>query len=501
MAKKTLALILCILMILPMAVACAETGTGVTTTEPAQDATTVGGTEPEETELKSSVLPDDLDFKQETVMILSRNSDFIADEICVDDINGSIVNDNVFRRDQKVQKLLGVIFESRKLTGDQYVVSTELRNAAQTGEHRFDISANSTYSTIMYTGESILCDLKECEYLDLDAVYWSQGFNDSASIGDRQFLATGAISMSLFRYMFVTFYNKRVLEESGYKSMYEIVDEGKWTLDYQIQIAKELYKDNDGSGTVTEGDRVGFLGATVLYVDPYWSSCDITIVKKDSDNLLEYDLDTAKLSSVVDKLIVLYHDSNAWIDNSSGDDGKQTAMGNLFSNGLVGTTTMRLCSVETEQFTSMQDKYGVIPVPKYDELQEKHYTFLHDQFTSYGIASYHANDDKMLQMCGAVLEALALESYKLVVPAYYELALKGRYLDDPDSWRMLDMIYENVKLDPGVLYTKSLSSIHQIPRDMVRDGTNYVTSKAGTLKKLITKTQLPKLLDSLLSAK
>lgn len=500
MAKKTLALILCILMLLPMAVACAETGAGTTTTAENQVATTVADQDPEETELKSSALPDDLDFKQATVVILSRNSDFITDEICVDDINGSIVNDNVYRRDAKVQELLGVIFESRKLTGDQYAVSTELRNAAQTGEHRFDISANSSYSTIMYTGENILCDLKECKYLDLDAIYWSQGFNESASIGNRQFLATGAISMSLFRYMFVTFYNKRVLEDAGQRNLYDVVDEGKWTLDYQIQLSKEVYKDNDGSGTVTEGDLVGFCGSTVLYIDPYWSSCDITIVKKDADNLLEYDLDTAKLSTVVDKLIELYHNSDAWIDKSSGDDGKQTAMGNLFASGMVGTTTMRLCSVETEQFTSMSDEYGVIPVPKYDEEQEKYYTFLHDQFTSYGIASYHAKDDEMLQMCGAVLEALALESYKIVVPAYYELALKGRYLDDPESWRMLDIIYENIKIDPGVLYTKSLSSIHQIPRDMVRDGINTVSAKASTLKKLITKTQLPKLLESLLSA-
>jgi hypothetical protein len=138
-------------------------------------------------------------------------------------------------------------------------------------------------------------------------------------------------------------------------------------------------------------------------------------------------------------------------------------------------------------------------MPKYDENQEKYYTFLHDQFTSIGITSVLAKDTERVQMLGAVLEAMALESYKTVVPTYYEVALKGRYLEDSDSWRMLDMIYENVKVDAGVLYTKNIESVHQAPRDMVLNGRNIV---ASMMKKISTRVQnvlLPKLLEDLLS--
>ena len=503
MTKKIIALFLTLLMILPMALACAETGgEDVVTTSP--DAATVApdsaaDTTPEETELKSRVLPDDLKFGGETVVFLSRDSAFVNDEVTVDDINGAMVNDAIYHRNGRVQSKLDVVFESIKITGDNYVVSTELRNAANNGETYFDITANSTYSTIMYTGENILYDLTKCEYLDLGAIYWSQGFNDSASIGNAQYLATGAIALSLFRYMFVTFYNKDLVAATQYENLYDTVDDGKWTLDYLIQMTRDLYKDANGSGSVDEGDTVGFATSTVLYVDPYWSSCDIKIISKNEDNHLVYDLNVEKLSSVVDKLIELYHNSNTWVDNSSGDDGKQNALGTLFSNGSSASTTMRLCSVETEQFISMDSEYGVIPVPKYDEAQEKYYTYLHDQFTSYGITSVHAKDDEKIQMLGAVLEAMALESYKSVVPAYYETALKGRYLEDSESWRMLDMIYENVKLDPGVLYTKVLDSIHQAPRDMVKNGSNYVASSYKTKAKAIQNRLLPGLLEDLLA--
>ena len=503
MTKKALSLILAILMILPMAVACAETTGGENTSAPVADTTAPTGDAtgaPEETELVSKTLPAGLRFDGETVTILCRDNTFVADEMFVDDYNGAMINDAVYSRNEKVKSLLGIELEAHKIAGtDNYAISNELRNAASNGETYFDIAANSTYSTIMYTGENIFVNLKDCEYLDLDAVYWSQGFNDNASIGDAQYLATGAIALSLFRYMFVNFYNKPLLEAENCENLYTVVDEKRWTLDYQIQLSKDLYSDADGSGTVTEGDTVGFATSTILYVDPYWSSCDIPIISKDADNLYQFDLDLDKLSGTIDKLITLYHETNAWVDNTSTDDGKQTALGNLFSSGKVGVTCMRLCSVETEQFISMDDEYGVIPVPKYDEAQENYYTYLHDQFTSLGITSVLASDEERVQMLGAVLEAMALESYKTVVPAYFETALKGRYLEDSESWRMLDMIYENVRVDAGVLYTKVLDSIHQTPRDMVKNGRNTVASTTKKLSVKLEKQLLPGLLEDLLA--
>ena len=134
MAKKVLSLILAFLMILPMAVACAETNVGEDTTDPGVATEAPSGTdaatEPVETELKSQTLPDDLDFKGETVTILSRDAAFVSDEMWVDDQNGSMVNDAIYKRNEKVMEQLGVNIESIKLTGDAYLVSTELRNAA-----------------------------------------------------------------------------------------------------------------------------------------------------------------------------------------------------------------------------------------------------------------------------------------------------------------------------------------------------------------------------------
>ncbi len=496
--KKLTALILAVLMLLPTAIACAEPTQGntdnsnvATTTAPVNDETT------DDLEIKSELLPANLNYGGETVTILSRDYNFVVDEILVEDINGMVVNDNVYRRDERVQSQLGVTFESIKSGGsDAYALSEMLRTAANTDEAEFDIVANGTYSTIMYAAEGILCDLTDCEYLDLGAVYWSQGFNQGISMGDSQYLATGAIAVSLLRYMFVNFYNKQVLADAQWENLYDVVDDGRWTLDYQIELSKSVYKDADGSGTITEDDTIGYLACTNLHIDPYWSSCDVKIISKDSDNYLVYDLDQERLNGVVDKLINLFHYSNAYLRIHVNDTEDQDALGEFFGSGNVATTTMRLCSVETDSFLSMEDEYGVIPVPKYDEAQEDYYTFIHDQLTSFGITSVHKSDEERVQMLGAVLEALAVEGYNLVVPAYYDAALKGRYLRDSESWQMLDMIYENVKMDTGVLYTKSLNSLHQKMRTMVKDASNTVASTMGALKQSLSKRVIPQLNDA-----
>lgn len=499
MKLKVFALLLAILTVLPLVIACAETAPGdeVTTEDLAETTPSPDNTneEPVETILQSATLPDNLNFGGETIYFLSRDSVFVDDEVSVQDQNGAQVNDAIYNRNKRVEQLLGIKIDDRKITGDNYVVSTELRNAAKNGEANFDIAANSTYSTIMYTAENILVDLTECEYLDLDAIYWSQGFNEQASFGEAQYLCTGAMAISLFRYMFVTFYNKQLVENTEYEDLYGVVDSGKWTLDYQIKLAKDLYKDN-GDGNVTEDDTFGFATSTVLYVDPYWSSCDVTILKKNADNIPEYALDIEKVTSVFGKVIELYHRSSSWMDNSSGDDGKQNALSAIFSSGRAATTTMRLVSVETNDFLNMETEYGIIPVPKYDDAQEKYYTYLHDQFTSFGITSVVSRDEERVQMLGAVLEALALYSYRDVVPTYYELALKGRYLEDSESWRMLDMIYENVRIDAGVLYTKQLDSIHQVPRDPVKNGASSLTALFKA-KEVVVRRKLDALVDGI----
>ena len=85
-------------------------------------------------------------------------------------------------------------------------------------------------------------------------------------------------------------------------------------------------------------------------------------------------------------------------------------------------------------------------------------------------------------MLGAVLEYMAWSSYLNVVPVYYNVALKSKYMQDSASWDMLDKIYSGIYIDAGVLYTKRLNSVHQTPRTIVTGKTDITASKFKQLK-------------------
>ena len=67
----------------------------------------------------------------------------------------------------------------------------------------------------------------------------------------------------------------------------------------------------------------------------------------------------------------------------------------------------------------------------------------------------------------AIVEAMSAEGYKYIKPAYYELALGGRYSKDPDSVEMLDIIFQNRTISFTYLYQNSLGALQ---RDVIASG-------------------------------
>jgi hypothetical protein len=125
-----------------------------------------------------------------------------------------------------------------------------------------------------------------------------------------------------------------------------------------------------------------------------------------------------------------------------------TRQAQMFANGTVLLAPLHLQYAETSGFRNMHDEYGILPTPKYDENQKDYYSYVHDQYTIFMIPITVRD----AEMSGAVLEAMAYESYKTLTPAYFEVALKGRYANDPESRTMIDMITSNVLVDTAIIY-------------------------------------------------
>ena len=96
------------------------------------------------------------------------------------------------------------------------------------------------------------------------------------------------------------------------------------------------------------------------------------------------------------------------------------------------------------------------------------------------------------EFVGTVIEALSAESYKTVVPTFYEIALKTRYLRDSESKEVLDIVLDQRYFDFGFVYDNWQGYAYTVMfmlRDQNQNFESYYTKKYGTariqLKKVI----------------
>ena len=132
----------------------------------------------------------------------------------------------------------------------------------------------------------------------------------------------------------------------------------------------------------------------------------------------------------------------------------------LFSGILADVNDMR----------DMNTDYGFLPVPKYDETCEKYYTKVDAGNHMLCIPKTVSDTERT----SIILEALAAEGYRTVIPAYYEVALQRKYTRDVESSDMLDIIKEGRVFDIGYYFLGD--SLSLVGYDMAKAGKNNFAS-------------------------
>ena len=480
---RILAAFLAALMLLGSLASCGET---VEAPESTPAGTQADATVTEvETELTDE-LPDDLNYGGDEVTIISRYREgWTSGEIAVPELLGEDVNDAVYERNKAVEERLGVTIVSiEENNNDPSVVVNKVATAVKAGTNEYDIMAAACYMAVNESLNGTFTDLRQTEYLDFEKPWWSQGFNEVVEYHGAQYAVTGAMLLSMYRFAFVTVFNKDLFTNANQPFLYEYVENGTWTLDKQIELVPLFHQDNGNGKQDEEGDIYGLISNDFISVDPYWSACMVDIIQKNSDGDYEMVFDSGKLYDVAEKTIHLFYNTDDAMYNIKhyGLDDEQNDIRDMFSEGFGAMATLRIMELENGSIRNMEQQFGVVPMPKYDENQKQYRTLLHDQFTVICIPTTVKGD--RLDEMSAVLEALSSTSYKTVKPAYYETTLRTKIAQDPQSAEMMDIIINNIYIDAGIIYTNVLSTFHDKFRQIMGTGKNNVTSQFKSVSKM-----------------
>ena len=472
--KRILVLALSVLMVLSTFVACSPADGGGDSSAPAGNANT-----PTTPQKQIGNLDPNINLGEKEVVILSRGHAAFEDEVSVESGGGDPIDQAIYDRNSDVQRILNCVIKNVKAiettigtgdTGDAAVIA-ELKKT-RGPDCTYDIVSASAYTAFGNATEALCINLKDVDHLDLTQDYWAPYFNDDATIGNHQYFATGSISLSLRRMIFVTFFNSKITQERNIEDLYDVVTSGRWTLDYQAKILDGVYENSDGVTGATQGDFYGLVTNSHICIDPYWTACDVDILVKNSDDFFEFAPETEKLDSILKKLKDIYKTSHTYAFVGKSGDVDQDEIRQKFTNEEAMMATLRLIEVEAEDFRNMEN-YGILPMPKFDDAQTEYYSHAHDQFAVYGIVNKDSSDYDDL---GAVLECLAIESERTVKDAYFEIALKVKYSKDEQSWYMLDMIVRNLKINGGLLYTPKLGDLLQKLRNAVKNNSPTISA-------------------------
>lgn len=493
--KRIICAMLASLMVLGTLASCATgDGSGETTADPA-------ATETAQETLFSPDLPDDLDYEGDEVTIISRYKEgWTSGEIAVEGVKGEPVNDAVFERNRLVEQRLNIKIVSIEDNTDSHdAVVAQVARAVRGGLKDYDIMAAPCYKTVAETLNGTFVNLRsaECEYLDLSRPWWTQGFNEAVEYQGGQYAILGSMVLSMYRFGFVTVFNKDMFTDATQPFLYDYVKDGTWTLSKQAELAPLFYED-DGNGRQDEvGDVYGFVSSAYTNVDAYWSSCKLDIIRKDEDGNLQLVTDMERLNGTVDKLIHLFYNTGgaSYIIPGTNDDTIWFTIRQMFSDGSAAMASLRFMEMENAVMRNMEQEYGVVPTPKYDNNQDGYYTLLHDQFTVLAVPATVVGED--LAQMSAVLEAMSSSSYSVVKPVYYEENLRTKIAQDPTAADMMDIITENVYIDAGIIYIAVLGDYHHYLRSIVRGRSNSSVSLYKSInlacKKSITNNLVRKL--------
>lgn len=246
--------------------------------------------------------------------------------------------------------------------------------------------------------------------------------------------------------MYVTFFNKDMVETYHLEDPYTLVENGKWTVDKQLEMCKGLYSDLNGNGAKDIGDQYGQYAYT-LHLDSFLWGGDIIVLDTSGDTpVFSADFLGEKTLNLQEKVKGFFYDtSDGYLLTENSKVSQHFAAGlSLFWNDRCR---------QAISFAEKEINYGIIPIPKYDESQENYATLLGNPFSLYAIPKDSVTPD----MAGAVLECMASESYRKISPALYEVALKLKYSQDDVSAKMFDIAKSSVVFDLGRILSNALS--------------------------------------------
>lgn len=380
------------------------------------------------------------------------------------------VQDEVYRRNQKVSQKLGIHMNYTYINEPWNSIQGKIKETEDNGKDVPDLYCDMIYDMMSvsledgvfvnlyrYTTEN-LYDYSDGYYLSgyFDFTdengYLTNYMSDLSLTDDKQFLIASNYFMDVIRALIVLPFNIDLYatlvdkeDQNAYK-LFELVKYYNWTWD-EVAKLNTIYTgsgDENLSETLVMAIPVDGLSAIALTYSTSFQT--YTAVRDENGKITGYKMEQScdTLAKLFSKIADVVNTRGFYADPdvlAEKERKGQTLCRSSFKNGtiLFAAPTM-LGALESVEFQQMQDRFGVLPMPKLQAGTSTPYASIINGTGKVGALSFHSGNQ---QAMSAWVQYSSEESYS-VLTTYYDVAMKDTYTTDAGSKDMLDLIYDSI---------------------------------------------------------
>ena len=258
---------------------------------------------------------------------------------------------------------------------------TIAKTAILGGEQIADVLMLRGHKTMEMAIEGLYFNVNELPHLNLKAEYWDQRIQQEYLIGDKLLCIDGDYTFAGSLATHVVIYNDTMYNDLGYYTKYgtpfELVSEGKWTIDMMYEMMANTSADLNGDQVMDENDSWGYIGERGMpYAFLLGSGKKALSTNNGSLTLnMQNDSEWETMLNIIAKMVNVGQSDDCIVADRDikGDNvwGVATDMFKL-DRALFRSTSL----TAVMDLVDMKSDYGILPIPKYNEDQDGYYCMM-----------------------------------------------------------------------------------------------------------------------------
>ncbi len=408
--------------------------------------------------------------------------------------SGDRLENVIYNRNRKVEEKLGITIVEHAIEYPGWSGITEsidsLMQSIASGDHTYDVAYIPLAFKPGLITEKYLYNLYDLPGMNLDSEWWDQNMINSLTINGNLYAATSPLHLMSIDMSWVILFNQDMMEDLKLELPYQTVKDGNWTLDKFAEYVKASVSLNGDDGFQpfsAEGNSVYGIAHHPTAIEGFMYAAGNRLVVEENGNY-SINLENEHFYNTLDKLYALFDKTNGNREGNSDVNADNSYYGMFRENRAMFLT----CELKTTGvMRDLNQTFGLLPCPKYDESQEEYYTLMNANSCVLTVPQ----DVRNPEMVGYALDALSYESLQTVIPEYYDVSLSQKGLRNEESIEMLQIIRES----RGIEFSRILGVTNDIVSKLSNLQNSTDKSYASTIasNKNAVAENLEKLLDAM----